>query len=31
MLNEKNNLGIRISSMMDLVVSSMDLPGDKPA
>ncbi len=31
MLNEKNNLGIRISSMMDLVVESMDLPGAKPA
>jgi Fe-S oxidoreductase len=30
MLNEKYNLGIRISSMMDLVVSSMDLPGAKP-
>ncbi len=29
MLNEKNNLGIRISSVMDLVVSSMDLPGAK--
>ena len=30
LLNEKNNLGIRISSMMDLVVSAMDLPGGKP-
>jgi hypothetical protein len=31
LLNEKNNLGIRISSMMDLVVSAMNLPGGKPA
>jgi hypothetical protein len=30
-LNEKNNLGIRISSVMDLVVNAMDLPGGKPA
>jgi len=30
-LNEKYNLGIRISSVMDLVVSAMDLPGGKPA
>lgn len=30
-LNEKHNLGIRISSVMDLVVASMDLPGGKPA
>jgi Fe-S oxidoreductase len=31
MLNEKNNLGIRISSVMDMVVAAMDLPGAKPA
>jgi Fe-S oxidoreductase len=30
-LNEKNNLGIRISSMMEMVVSAMDLPGGKAA
>jgi len=30
-LNEKNNLGLRISSVMDMVVSAMDLPGGKPA
>ena len=30
-LNEKYSLGIRISSVMDLVVSAMDLPGGKPA
>jgi len=31
LLNEKNNLGIRISSMMDMVVSAMDLTGGKRA
>lgn len=30
-LNEKNDLGLRISSVMDLVVNAMDLPGGKPA
>jgi len=30
LLNEKHNLGIRISSMMDLVVSAMNLPLGKP-
>jgi len=30
MLNEKNNLGIRISSIMDMIVAGLDLPGAKP-
>jgi Fe-S oxidoreductase len=30
-LNEHYKLGIRISSVMDMVVAGMDLPGAKPA